>query len=72
MKDNKERAELIGKLIEVYAQNPKDDHESNVKDLLTDIRHFCDVHDLAYSELDRAAHRNYLEEWQEDPSKRTK
>jgi hypothetical protein len=31
-------------------------------DLLADARHWCDRHGASYVELDRTAHRHYLEE----------
>lgn len=41
---------------EVYAD------ESQVQDLLTDIRHWCDAHDREFAELDAAAYRHYSAE----------
>lgn len=36
--------------------------ECNVIDILTDIRHLCDVNDWDYSKLDRIAYSHYSQE----------
>lgn len=33
--------------------------ECNVIDILTDLRHLCDVYDWNYADLDRIAHNHY-------------
>ena len=36
--------------------------QDNVVDMLTDLRHVCDVQGLDFGECDRIAHNNYLPE----------
>ena len=37
-------------------------HEDALRDLLADLRHYCDKHELDFAFHDRVAYRNYLEE----------
>jgi len=36
--------------------------ENAVRDILTDLRHYCDAADIDYAEEDRIAYQNYLAE----------
>jgi hypothetical protein len=47
------------------AQHIKDGPETPseaITDLLADIRHYCDTHDLNFAELDHVAYGHYLDE----------
>lgn len=45
-----------------------DDHDTvaNLIDLLADARHWCDLHQQCYGDLDRIAHYHYLAELSEE------
>ena len=38
------------------------DEECAVRDLLADLRHYCDMHGISFGDEDRCAYRNYVEE----------
>jgi hypothetical protein len=42
------------------------DHEGFVSDLLADLRHYCDAHNLCFGDRDRLGHTHYQAEL-EDP-----
>lgn len=44
--------------------------DSAVRDLLTDIRHLCDMYGLDFGAIDTEAYEGYLEEltWRDDPN----
>jgi hypothetical protein len=43
-----------------------DEPDTVVKDILADLRHYCDEHDLDFAELDKKAYAYYLDEVHED------
>lgn len=65
-KRNKERAKRIAETLEFYKrtqlgeQGPVDDECLN--DLLTDIRHYCDLQRYDFAEHDRTAYGHYITE----------
>lgn len=42
---------------------------TSVRDMLSDLRHFCDVYAIDFAAEDEIAHRNYLAELQEMKTK---
>ena len=65
--ENKTRAERIvcaATAVEAYIDN-RDDPAAIAADMLTDLRHFCDLHDLPFHEMDSRAHEAYLDELQD-------
>lgn len=40
--------------------------ETVLQDLLTDLRHLCDEHEIDFADVDRDAEGNYLEELEEE------
>ena len=59
-KTPKERAKELDRVLKrLYDRYGKQD---NVVDMLTDLRHVCDVQGLDFGECDRIAHNNYLPE----------
>ena len=59
-KTPKERAKELDRVLKrLYDRYGKRD---NVVDMLTDLRHLCDVQGLDFGECDRIAHNNYLPE----------
>lgn len=69
-RNNRIRAAWAATAIEAFAKETRQDtsgdmeHDkpSVVGDLLANIRHYCDVHGMAYAELDRVAHNHYTAE----------
>ncbi len=57
---NADRAERCQQALETY--NDAWDFRSNLIDLLTDARHWCDANTESYAELDRIAYQHYLAE----------
>jgi hypothetical protein len=45
-----------------YLQDHPKDHETAVRDLLSDLRHYCDCYAVDFGNEDRIAHSNYLAE----------
>lgn len=65
--ENKIRAERIlcaATAVEAYAEN-REDPAAIAADMLADLRHFCDLHDLPFYEMDSRAHEAYLDEIEE-------
>ncbi|QOJ14000.1 MAG: hypothetical protein HRU75_04820 [Planctomycetia bacterium] len=61
---NAERAERFDQALARY--NDEYDTVANLIDLLADARHWCDLHEQCYGDLDRIAHDHYLAElWAE-------
>lgn len=48
--------------IERYCEEQGTETEATIRDVLTDLRHLCDVHDLDFGEIDRRAYEGYCEE----------
>ena len=62
--ENELRADRIlcaATAVEAYNEI-KDDPAALAADLLTDLRHFCDLHGLPFHEMDTRAHEAYLDE----------
>lgn len=59
--DNVKRGERAKLALMTYFE------EMELRDLLTDLRHYCDTHGIDFSKEDRIAHDNYLSEI-EDPT----
>lgn len=61
---NAERAERFQTTLESY----HDEHDvpANLIDILTDARHWCDLHNWSFAEFDRIAYQHYLEERSSD------
>ena len=62
--ENKTRANRIlcaATAVEAY-RDSKEDPAALAADLLTDLRHFCDLHGLPFHEMDARAHEAYLDE----------
>jgi hypothetical protein len=64
---NQDRADRVTTTLAAYmatkGETP-DTPETDLIDLLADIRHFCDTEELALGDLDRIAHGHYLAEVQ--------
>lgn len=54
--DNAKRAERATKGLPVCER----DREDNLRDLLTDLRHYCDTHGIDFWKQDSLARDNYL------------
>jgi len=52
---------LLEGLRSIYEDEP-DDLERLAKDALCDLRHYCNVHGLSFSDIDKKAHELYLQE----------
>ena len=62
--DNKARAERIlcaATAVEAYNDN-KDDPATLVADLLADLRHYCDAHNIDFADCDRRGRDHYTNE----------
>ena len=60
-RENEERAGRVKDILS--AQHDEDGgDETNLTDLLADIRHFCDVYAVDFAEADRSAHDHYTAE----------
>jgi hypothetical protein len=57
---NADRVERCQQALENY--NDAWDVRSNLIDLLTDVRHWCDANCESYAELDRIAYQHYAAE----------
>jgi hypothetical protein len=63
MTENERRVDRAAKAIWAgeYLQDRKD-HETAIRDLLSDLRHYCDCYGVDFSNEDRIAHDNYSAE----------
>lgn len=64
---NADRAERAARLMDIYAQRmgyltSQEKYEVGVRDLLADLRHYCDEHGIQFHVEDRAAYQNYAAE----------
>lgn len=63
---NPERAERITTLMSTYDDLLGEVHEEpdalRLASVLTDVRHFCDVHGIDYYEAERTSYQHYLAE----------
>ncbi len=64
------RMDKIEAALEVLFDLEEADPCAAVTDILTDLRHYCDRHELDLGELDRLAHSHYLAELHEERSVR--
>lgn len=55
-----ERGKSLVEQLEMLYDDRGDD--CNVIDILTDLRHLCDVQEWDFAELDRIAYEHYIEE----------
>ena len=65
MTTNKDRAHRIDKIALNYLgedNNHPDDFEAAVRDILADVRHWCDKHGKSFADIDRIAYNNYSAE----------
>jgi hypothetical protein len=65
--ENKIRAKRIWRAatgVEAYSEN-REDPAAMAADMLTDLRHFCDLHALPFHEMDSRANKSYLDEIEE-------
>lgn len=57
--------------VETYAKktglSPEEDTETAIQDLLTDLRHLCDLQGWDFDTIDRRAWRHYYEETRGEP-----
>ena len=60
-KENRERAKRAAKVLGGYSGGA-DDLESDIADLLADLRHLCDGLGLDFAELDKCGYRHYSAE----------
>jgi hypothetical protein len=51
---------------EFYWDMSDRDPTTIVRDMLADLRHYCDKHKLCFGDLDKVAHSYYQDELQED------
>lgn len=56
------------KIKAILEQFYNDEAIADVTDILADLRHFCDHHEISLSDADRSAHQHYLAEKQEAQS----
>ncbi len=42
-----------------------DGPDALVRDLLADLRHYCDAHNIDFADEDRVGYHNYIEELEE-------
>ncbi len=69
MRTNDDRARRAAHALRAYRDYTGDGAtapDEDVIDFLTDLRHYCDRHDLALGNCDRIAHGHYLEELTEE------
>ena len=59
-------AAKIQKCADQHYWSSDDDPASIVRDMLADMRHYCDEHKLCFGDLDKEAHKYYQEELAED------
>jgi len=67
-KSNKKRAKRARKAIVNYSTGygpPSNELETDIVDMMTDLRHLCDADGLSYAELDRRACGHYCAEVQD-------
>ena len=48
--------------IEHYCEEQGTEIESTIRDVLTDLRHLCDIHGFDFAAIDRRAYEGYCEE----------
>jgi len=65
---NADRAERCHSALETYQDEY--DIRSNLIDLLTDARHWCDKRGESYAELDRIAYQHYAAEFRAERRQR--
>lgn len=58
--DNVKRGERAAVALKTYTD--RQDGLDCVRDLLADLRHYCDTHGINYGDEDDLAHENYLSE----------
>lgn len=58
----KECAARAEQALSLYVDAGVSDEEGAVRDLLADLRHYCDAHGISFGNEDRCAYRNYVEE----------
>ena len=64
-KENRERAKRIDRMLELMRTQGDYDcggDATDVQDMLSDIRHWCDANKVSFDELDRVAHMHYTAE----------
>lgn len=66
---NAERAVRCHAALEIY--DDAWDARTNAIDMLTDLRHWCDRHGLAFHELDRTAYQHYMAEFAAEHGRHT-
>ena len=52
------RAKRAMKAVKFYVE----DKDPNVRDILSDLRHYCDTHHIDFDDEDRVAYDNYVSE----------
>ena len=57
-----QRARVLRRLLARAYDPGKGADPENIADMLTDLRHLCDVQGLDFGECDRIAYQNYLSE----------
>lgn len=60
--DNKMRSHRVGEVLSQYAGNQSEVCESDITDLLADLFHYADEHDLNLQDLFGVAYQHYVEE----------
>ena len=55
--------EMASKALTDYMDGP----DALVRDLLADLRHYCDAHNIDFADEDRVGYHNYIEELEEQP-----
>jgi len=66
---NQQRAEWARVALEAFrsvTHMRDEDLETVLQDLLTDLRHLCDEHEIDFADVDRDAEGNYIEEVEEE------
>lgn len=58
--DPKARADKVLAIINEHYEDT--DVEASISDVLADLRHLCDAHDINFAEQDRMAYANYAAE----------
>jgi hypothetical protein len=69
MDNNETRASRFEKVVAIYGD---DEPDTNLIDLLTDARHWCDLNGQSFWELDRRAHQHYLAELNDEQTEERK
>ena len=60
--ENAKRVSRIDKIVTRYLLESGCEEDNFVRDILSDIRHYCDACGISFSEEDRVAYQNYLAE----------